>query len=100
VTQPTYEELVAATQDYENRVRSAQQSLDMALVTGRSADGTVTVLANGLGKLKAVQVNPSIYDDRDVTALQNAIAQAIGAAGVNASRLAQEKMGPVEINLY
>lgn len=98
--QATREELVAAGRAFEQRMRSAQASLENALVTGRSADGTVVVLASGLGRLKAVQVSPAVFDSRDVTALQEAITQSIRAAGANAARLAQEKMGAVEINLY
>lgn len=98
--QPTLNEMVAAGRVFEQRMRSAQSTLDHALVTGRSADGTVVVLASGLGQLKAVQVSPTVFDSRDVAALQNAITESIRAAGANAAALAREKMGPVEINLY
>ncbi|WP_432898018.1 YbaB/EbfC family nucleoid-associated protein [Micromonospora matsumotoense] len=98
--QPTLDEVVRAGRMFEQRMRSAQASLDRALVTGRSADGTVVVLANGLGQLKAVQVSPTVFDGRDVAALQNAITESIRAAAANAAVLAREKMGPVEINLH
>ncbi|MEV0395559.1 MULTISPECIES: YbaB/EbfC family nucleoid-associated protein [Polymorphospora] len=98
--QPTIEELVAAGRAFEQRMRTAQVQLGHALVTGRSADGTVVVLASGLGQVKAVQVDPVVFDNRDVTALQDAIAQSIRAAGANAAALARDKMGPIEINLH
>ncbi|MGX4655179.1 YbaB/EbfC family nucleoid-associated protein [Micromonospora sp. SCSIO 07396] len=98
--QPTREELVEAGRAFERRLRQAQTSLEHALVTGRSADGTVVVLASGLGQLKAVQVSPAVFDTRDVTALQQAITQSIRAAAANAAALAGEKLGAVEINLH
>lgn len=97
---PTREELVEAGRAFERRLRQAQAGLGHALVAGRSADGTVVVLASGLGQLKAVQVDPAVFDTRDVAALQSAIAQSIRAAAANAATLAQEKLGMVEINLY
>ncbi|KXK60072.1 hypothetical protein AWW66_20870 [Micromonospora rosaria] len=98
--QPTVEDLVAAGKAFEQQMRTAQAQLGNALVTGRSADGTVVVLASGLGQVKAVQVNPVVFDNRDAAALQDAIMQSIRAAGANAAALAREKMGPIEINLH
>lgn len=98
--QPTLEEMIEAGRDFERRMRDAETNLAGAVVTGRSADGTVAVLASGLGQLKAVRVSPAVFEDRDVTALQDAILQALHAASANAGALAREKMGAVEINLY
>lgn len=100
MSQPSLEEMMEAGRAYEQQLRAAEASLERALVTGRSQDGTVVVLANGLGKLRAVQVSPSIFEDRDLTAVQNAIAQSIQAAAQNAAALAREKLGPIEINLH
>jgi DNA-binding protein YbaB len=57
-------------------------------------------MATGLGKVQAVRVDPRVYDQRDPGALQNAVLEAIRAAGSTAEKLATEKMGPVEINLH
>jgi DNA-binding protein YbaB len=97
---PTLPELIEAGRAFEQRMRAAQADLARAVVTGRSADGTVAVLASGLGQLKAVQVDPAVYEQRAPAALQDAIAEAIRAAAANASALAQRQMGAVEINLY
>ncbi|WBB80463.1 YbaB/EbfC family nucleoid-associated protein [Micromonospora sp. WMMD882] len=99
-TPPTLADMIEAGRAYEQRLRGAQASLEAALVTGRSTDGVVVVLATGLGRLRAVQVSPTVFDNRDVTALQDAIAQAVRAAAANAAALSAEKMGPIEINLH
>ncbi|GAA2491355.1 YbaB/EbfC family nucleoid-associated protein [Winogradskya humida] len=85
---------------FEQEMADAQTDLGKAIVTGRSADGSVTVLASGMGKLQGVRVDPAVFDRRDVAALQTAIAQAVQAAADNAGKLAQQKMGPIEITLH
>ncbi|GAA2565529.1 hypothetical protein GCM10010435_42870 [Winogradskya consettensis] len=85
---------------FEQEMADAQTDLGKAIVTGRSADGLVTVLASGMGKLHGVRVDPAVFDRRDVAALQTAIAQAVQAAADNAGTLAQQKMGPIEITLH
>ena len=40
------------------------------------------------------------YHEPDVNRLQDAIADAIRAAGANAAEIATQRLGPVEINLY
>ncbi|GID28802.1 hypothetical protein C8E87_8565 [Paractinoplanes brasiliensis] len=97
---PGMEEFFERAQAFEQQMRDAQGDLERSVVTGRSADGTVTVLATGLGKLQAVRVDPAVYEQRDAEALQEAIAQAVRAAAANAGRLAEQKMGPVEITLH
>ncbi|MBU2668193.1 YbaB/EbfC family nucleoid-associated protein [Actinoplanes bogorensis] len=94
------EEFFERAQALEKQMRDAQGDLERSLVTGRSADGTVTVLATGMGKLHGVRVDPSVFDQRDAEALQQAIAEAVRAAAANAGRLAEQKMGPVEITLH
>jgi len=97
--QPDFQEILAGARAMEQQMRDAQSDLERTVVTGRSADGTVTVLASGMGQLKAVQIDPLVFDGRDVVRLQNAVAEAIRAAASSAERLAEQTMGPVEINL-
>ncbi|WP_213453732.1 YbaB/EbfC family nucleoid-associated protein [Rhizomonospora bruguierae] len=97
---PDVQEFLRNAQAFEERMRGAQAELERCLVTGRSGDGTVSVLASGLGKLTAVQVDPRVFQERDVQRLQTAIAEAVRAAGASAARMAERQMGPVEINLY
>lgn len=97
---PDFQEFLRNAQALEERMRNAQTELARSVVTGRSSDGTVTVLASGLGRLRAVQVDPRIYEERDVQRLQEAIAEAVRSAAGNAAQLAEEKMGPVEISLH
>lgn len=98
--QPEVHQFLDHARAFEQQMRDAQTDLEKAVVTGRSRDRTVTVLAGGLGKVLAVRVNPSVFDDRDAQALQNAITEAIRAAADKASKLAEQKMGPIEVTLH
>ncbi len=97
---PDITQFINQAQAFEQKMRDAQGDLEKAIVTGRSADGTVTVVAGGLGQIKGVQVNPVVFERRDAAALQTAIVEAVQAAATNAGRLAEQKMGPVEITLH
>ena len=97
---PSFQEFMENAQRLEDQMRGAQAELAKAVVTGRSQDATVVVMASGLGRVQAVRVDPVVYERRDAASLQAAIMEAIQAAGENAGKLATEKMGPVEINLH
>lgn len=98
--QPEIHQFLDHARAFEQQMRDAQTDLEKAVVTGRSHDRTVTVLAGGLGKVLAVRVDPSVFDHRDAPALQNAITEAIRAAADKASKLAEQKMGPIEVTLH
>ncbi|XVV16094.1 YbaB/EbfC family nucleoid-associated protein [Actinoplanes sp. CA-131856] len=98
--EPEVEKFLADARAFEQRMREAQASLQQSIVTGRSADGTVTVIAGGLGELKTVRVDPTVFDHRDADRLATAITEAVHAAGDSARRLAEQRMGPIEINLH
>ncbi|BCJ52696.1 hypothetical protein Asp14428_41710 [Actinoplanes sp. NBRC 14428] len=94
------QDIVQKALDYGQHLQAAQAELERALITGRSEDGTVTVVCNGIGKVSAVQVDPRIYDERDPQRLQRAIVEAIRAAGSSAGDLAGQRMGEVQVSLY
>lgn len=97
---PDFQELLASAQAYEEQMRAAHGNLARVTVAGRSTDGTITVFATGLGRLQSIRVDPRVFDQADVNRLQDAIAEAIRAAGANAAEVATQRLGPVEINLY
>ncbi|MET7747682.1 YbaB/EbfC family nucleoid-associated protein [Micromonospora sp. NPDC005367] len=97
--QPEFQEFLDNARAFEQQMRDAHTELERTVVTGRSGDGLVTLLASGLGQLKSVLIDPRVFEQHDVDRLQEAIAEAIRAAAGAASRLAEQKMGPVEINL-
>ncbi|WP_018909443.1 YbaB/EbfC family nucleoid-associated protein [Salinispora arenicola] len=98
--QPEMQEFIDNARSFEQAMRTAQADLEKAVVAGRSRDKTVTVLVSGLGRIHTVRVDPGVFDQRDAQALQNAITEAIRAAAEAAGKLAERKMGPIEITLH
>jgi nucleoid-associated protein EbfC len=98
--QPEMQKFLADARAFEQRMRDAELSLRRTRVTGRSTDGAVVVTATGLGQVQSVEVDPGVFDHSDAHRLATAIAEAIQATAAAARRLAEERMGPVEINLY
>ena len=94
-----FQDIVKSALSYRENLQNAQAELERALITGRSDDGTVTVLCNGMGKVSAVKVDPRVFDERDQDRLQQAIVQAIRAAGTNAGNAAAQRMGDVQVSL-
>lgn len=94
-----FQDIVKSALSYREHLQSAQAELERALITGRSDDGTVTVLCNGMGRVSAVKVDPRVFDERNQDKLQQAIVQAIRAAGTNAGNAAAQRMGEVQVSL-
>ncbi|UQU64506.1 YbaB/EbfC family nucleoid-associated protein [Couchioplanes caeruleus] len=94
-----FEDIVKTALSYRDQMAAARSELERALITGRSEDGTVTVLCNGMGRVSAVKVDPRVFDERDRDKLQQAILEAIRAAGTNAGNLVGQRMGEVEVSL-
>ena len=94
-----FQDIVKSALSYRENLQNAQAELERALITGRSDDGTVTVLCNGMGRVSAVKVDPRVFDERDQDKLQQAIVQAIRAAGTNAGNAAAQRMGDVQVSL-
>ena len=94
-----FQDIVKSALSYREHLQTAQAELERALITGRSDDGTVTVLCNGMGRVSAVKVDPRVFDERDQDKLQQAIVQAIRAAGTNAGNAAAQRMGDVQVSL-
>lgn len=97
---PSFDEYVQSGLDMQRALVAAQQELERAVVTGRSDDGSVIMVVNGIGKLQGVKISPAVFARGDAAALEAAVAQAVRNAGANASKLAEQKMGQVEITLH
>ncbi|MCM4083575.1 YbaB/EbfC family nucleoid-associated protein [Paractinoplanes hotanensis] len=69
-----------------------EERLAHASATGRSADGTVTVVVSGFGDVRAVRVDPQALPLTEVEALEVAITQAVSAALDASRRLVEQAM--------
>ena len=97
------QQLLAAAQQMQDHLMSAQQELADAEVEGTSGGGLVTARVNGQGELMDLTISPAAIDPADPAETAQTVADLVLAAVNNAYRavgeLQQEKMGPLAAGL-
>lgn len=97
------QQLLAAAQQMQSHLMSAQQELADAVVEGTSGGGLVKARVNGQGELVDLIISPEAIDPADPAETAQTIADLVLAAIRNASSivadLQQEKMGPLAAGL-
>jgi len=97
------QQLLAAAQQMQDHLMSAQQELADAEVEGTSGGGLVKARVNGQGELMDLTISPAAIDPADPAETAQTIADLVLAAVNNAYRavgeLQQEKMGPLAAGL-
>ncbi|HUA28535.1 MAG TPA: YbaB/EbfC family nucleoid-associated protein [Streptosporangiaceae bacterium] len=92
------QQLLAAAQQMQSQLMTAQQELADAEVEGSAGGGLVTVVVNGQGELVDITISAEAIDPADPNESAQTIADLVLAAVRDAydaaSDLQQEKMGP------
>ena len=93
------QQLLAAAQQMQHQLMSAQQELADAEVEGTAGGGLVTATVNGQGELIDLTISAAAIDVADPADTAQAVADLVLAAVRDAYRAAgelqQEKMGPL-----
>jgi nucleoid-associated protein EbfC len=93
------QQLLAAAQQMQDQLMSAQQELADAVVEGSAGGGLVTAKVNGQGDLVDLTISPAVIEDGDADDTAQTIADLVLAAVRDANRAAAdlqaEKMGPL-----
>ena len=97
------QQLLAAAQQMQDHLMSAQQELADAEVEGTSGGGLVKARVNGQGELVDITISPAAIDPTDPVDTAQTVADLVLAAVRNAydavGDLQQEKMGPLATGL-
>jgi nucleoid-associated protein EbfC len=97
------QQLLAAAQQMQDHLMSAQQELADAEVEGTSGGGLVKARVNGQGELVDLTISPAAIDPADPADTAQTVADLVLAAVRNAydavGDLQQEKMGPLAAGL-
>ena len=97
------QQLLAAAQQMQDHLMSAQQELADAEVEGTSGGGLVKARVNGQGELVDITISPAALDPTDPVDTAQTVADLVLAAVRNAydavGDLQQEKMGPLATGL-
>ena len=93
------QQLLAAAQQMQNQLMSAQQELADTEVEGTAGGGLVTATVNGQGELVDLEISAAAIDAADPAETAQSVADLVLAAVRDAYRAAgelqQEKMGPL-----
>ncbi|MEV6690239.1 YbaB/EbfC family nucleoid-associated protein [Micromonospora sp. NPDC051196] len=85
-----FDEVYGQYQQLRSGLDELQARLAELRVTQRSADGQVTATVGAQGELISVELNPSVYRDRDAEALSAKITATVRRAAVAATAATQE----------
>ena len=92
------QQLLAAAQQMQNQLATAQQELADAEVEGTAGGGLVTAVVNGQGELVDITIDAAAIDPEDPEETAETLADLVLAAVRDAYNgvgdLQQEKMGP------
>lgn len=85
--------IMQQAQQFQQNMTRIQEELGRKTVSGSAGGGMVTVTANGKGEILAVQVDPVVLGEKDVTMLQDLIVSAVNDALRKARDLGKTEMG-------
>jgi DNA-binding YbaB/EbfC family protein len=87
--------MMKKAQEMQTKMAQMQEDLHNVMVTGESGAGLVKATASAKGELKALDIDPSIFNGDDKEVVEDLILAAIKDAQAKAAEKAQEEMGKI-----
>ena len=84
--------MMKSAQELQTKMTQMQDDLHNVMVTGESGAGLVKATASAKGELKALDIDPSIFNGDDKEVVEDLIVAAIKDAQIKAADRAQEEM--------
>ncbi len=85
--------MMKSAQDLQTKMTDMQEELNNIMVTGEAGAGLVKATASAKGDLKALDIDPSIFNGDDKEVVEDLILAAIKDAQAKAAERAQDEMG-------
>ena len=85
--------MMKKAQEMQTKMAQMQDDLHAVMVNGESGAGLVKATASAKGDLKALDIDPSIFNADDKEVVEDLILAAIKDAQAKAAEKAQEEMG-------
>lgn len=92
---PDMQGLLQQAQQMQQQYATAQAELAALKVEGSAGGGLVKAVVTGDNTLVSVKIDPSVVDAEDVETLEDLVVAAIHAAGDEARKAAEAKLGPL-----
>ncbi|KPP84096.1 MAG: DNA-binding protein, YbaB/EbfC family [Rhodobacteraceae bacterium HLUCCA08] len=87
--------MMKSAQAFQQRLEDMQEQLHQIMVTGESGAGLVKATASAKGELKALDIDPSIFNADEKEVVEDLILAAIKDAQSKATERAQQEMARV-----
>ena len=87
--------MMKAAQEMQKKMAALQDEMHTIMVTGESGAGLVKATCSAKGELKALDIDPSIFNADDKEVVEDLILAAIKDAQAKATARAQEEMGKI-----
>lgn len=84
--------MMKSAQEMQGKMAQMQEDLESVMVTGESGAGLVKATATAKGELKALDIDPSIFDPNEKEVVEDLILAAIKDAQQKASERSQAEM--------
>ncbi|NIZ60940.1 30S ribosomal protein S21 [Sedimentitalea sp. CY04] len=84
--------MMKSAQDLQSKMTEMQDELHNVMVIGESGAGLVKATASAKGELKALDIDPSIFNGDDKEVVEDLILAAVKDAQAKATEKAQEEM--------
>ncbi|MEP0990920.1 MAG: YbaB/EbfC family nucleoid-associated protein [Tateyamaria sp.] len=91
--------MMKQAQDMQSKMTEMQDELHSIMVVGESGAGLVKATASAKGELKALDIDPSIFNGDDKEVVEDLILAAIKDAQNKASERSQEELGKITESL-
>ncbi len=91
--------MMKTAQEMQGKMARMQEELETMTVTGESGAGLVKATATAKGELKALDIDPSIFNGDDKEVVEDLILAAIKDAQKRAQEKAAEEMGKIQQEL-
>jgi len=91
--------MMKKAQEMQTRMTDIQDELHNIMVVGESGAGLVKATASAKGELKALDIDPLIFNGDDKEVVEDLILAAIKDAQTKASDRAQEELGKITSEL-
>ncbi len=90
-----FSDMMKQAQMLQQRFQEAQDKVGLVEAEGQSGGGMVKVTLNGKGLAKAVRIDPSLADPKDVGMLEDLLLAAINDARTKVDARVSEEMAKV-----
>ena len=91
--------MMKSAQELQTKMAQVQEELHTIMVTGESGAGLVKATASAKGELKALDIDPSIFNGDDKEVVEDLILAAIKDAQTKAAERSQEELNKITESL-